>query len=122
MRVTPAEVLVIMDNVTLDEAIVNSYIIGANAMVTDIFGTSSLVETTLKEIERWVSAHLIAVTRERMAKKEGAGGAFIEYAGSFGEGLQSTTFGQTAIALDYTGTLAALSLKKRQAWLRAIEH
>lgn len=111
-RVTAEEVLAIMDNVVLDDVIVEAYILGAESFITENLLDSGLEETSLKEIERWLSAHLIAVTRERQSKKESAGKASIEYAGVWGEGLTQTSYGQTAIALDSTGTLSNLSKKK----------
>ena len=110
-RVTAAEVLIIMDNVELSDPIVESYISGAEAFVNENLGSTNLTEATLKEIERWLTAHLIAISRERQSKKESAGKASIEYAGDWGEGLKMTSFGQTAIALDSTGTLSNLSGK-----------
>jgi len=105
---------------TLTTTQIDPYILGANAMVTDVLGTSTIPETTLAEIERWITAHLVCVTKERQAKKEGAGGASIEYAGDFGSGLQSTSYGQTAIALDYTGALAQIANGRRKAKMYAI--
>jgi hypothetical protein len=86
-RVTATEVKAIMDGVTLADAVIDSYIIGANTIVTDNLGSSTLSVAMLKEIERWLAAHLVAITRERTAKKEGAGGASIEYTGDWGEGF-----------------------------------
>jgi hypothetical protein len=110
-RVTATEVKAIMDEVTLADAVIDSYISGANTIVTDNLGSTTLSVAMLKEIERWLAAHLVAITRERTAKKEGAGGASIEYTGEWGSGFDSTSYGQTAIALDSTGTLAGLTGK-----------
>jgi len=109
-RVTAAEVLAIMDDVVLTDAQVAPYITGANAIVNEALGTGT--SDILKEVERWMAAHMIAVTRERQAKKEGAGGASIEYAGEFGAGLRSTSYGQMVLALDTTGAMAALAGQK----------
>ena len=114
MRVTAVEVLTIM-GLTIDnysEEIINSYILAANRMVDDNLIGKGLSSDTLKEIERWISAHLLSVSQERQAQKEGAGGAYIEYTGTFGEGLQMTSYGQVAISLDNTGTLQALTKGK----------
>lgn len=110
-RVTAAEVLVIMDAVELADPIVEAYISGAETFVNENLTNTALSEATLKEIERWLTAHLISISRERQSKKEQAGKAAIEYAGAWGEGLKMTSFGQTAIALDSTGTLNGLSGK-----------
>ena len=120
MRTTAQAVLTIM-GLTLDnysEEIVNSYITAANRMVTDNLTNKGVATDTLTEIERWIAAHLIAVTQERQSKKEGAGGAFIEYTGKYEEGLRMTSYGQMAISLDYSGTL--LNLFKTKAKIFAI--
>ena len=124
MRTTSAEVIKILDNTALSTTIVDAFIGSANVMVTQILGTN-LSTTVLAEIEKWLTAHLIASTRERQAKKEGAGGAEIEYTGKFAFGLTLTTYGQMVLALDTTGAMAEASTMagdtpKKAAWLRSI--
>lgn len=111
-RVTATEVKAILDDSALSDPIVDTYILGANALVTENLAGTSMSADLLKEIERWVAAHLISVTRERQAKKEGAGGASIEYTGEWGTGLSGSSYGQMAMTLDYTGTLSSLDKKK----------
>lgn len=106
---------------SLSDAVIEAYIASANIFVTDALGSSSLSDDTLENIEMWVAAHFMAVTRERMAKKEGAGGAEIEYTGEYGVGLKSTSYGQMAILLDTTSTLSLLNLTaKRPVSIKAI--
>jgi len=106
---------------SLSDAVIEAYIASANIFVTDALGSSSLSDDTLENIEMWVAAHFMAVTRERMAKKEGAGGAEIEYTGEYGVGLNSTSYGQMAILLDTTSTLSLLNLTaKRPVSIKAI--
>ena len=108
-RCTPAEVKEILNDTTLSDNLVYAYITSASTLVNNTLGTGQTVQ--LKEIERWLAAHMITVTRERMAKKEGAGGAFIEYTGNYGEGLSSTSYGQMVLALDTTRAFATLNGK-----------
>lgn len=109
-RTTATKVKEILDNSALSDAIVNAYITGANELVTEVLGSDTTISDALKEeIERWLTAHMISVTRERMAKREGAGGAEIEYTGEYGEGLKSSPYGQMVLTLDSTGKMAALS-------------
>lgn len=115
VRVTATEVKSIIDT-SLADSVVDVYIGSANAMVNDVLGTGTT--SILKEIERWLTAHMISLTRERMAAKEGAGGAEIEYVGKTGEGLSSTPYGQMVLELDDTGAMAALGRKK--AFIRAV--
>lgn len=106
VRVTAKEVRSILDNSSLPDSIVNSYITGANALINSALGTGTT--DLLKEIERWLSAHMIACTVERVASKEGAGGAFIEYTGKYDQGLKSTSYGQMVATLDTSGVMAGL--------------
>lgn len=125
VRVTAAtEVLTIMGLTTDDysEVIIDSFIVGANSMVDANLLNKGLSDIILKEIERWISAHLIAVTLERQSKKEGAGGASIEYTGTYTEGLNMTSYGQMAISLDKSGTLASLSKGKARIFAIPTKH
>ena len=79
----------ILDDTELSDPILTSYITGANTFVTGVLSGEGLSTALLAEIERWIAAHMIASTRERMAEKEGAGGAEIKYTG----GLQIVLFG-----------------------------
>lgn len=101
---------------TLEDTIVDAYIDAANAFVNEALGTGT--SATLTNIELFVSAHLLTISRERLAKKEGAGGAFIDYAGIFKMGLRATQYGQTAIEFDTSGVLA--SLGNQSASIRAV--
>lgn len=90
----------------LEDSIIQSYIDGADVWLLAALSEVSLPNDLFAEIERWVAAHMIAYSRERTAASEEAGGAKIVYSGKFGTGLNGTSYGQTAVNLDYTGTLA----------------
>jgi hypothetical protein len=118
-RTTAAEVKDIIDT-DLTDPVIDSYIAGASALVTQVLGTeTSLSDEIKEEIERWLTAHMIATTKERVAKREGAGGANIEYAGEFGKGLESTSYGQMVLTLDTSGKMSALA--SRAASIFAVE-
>jgi hypothetical protein len=106
-RTTAAKVKTIIDT-DLEDAQVEEFITDANRLVDKALNNSGLSEDLLTSIEKWFTAHLIASSRERMAKKEGAGGVSIEYAGTYGQGLASTPYGQQVKALDPTGRMSAL--------------
>lgn len=106
-RTTIAEVKDILDDTELTDSVITAYITSASTMVDTVLGTGT--SDILKEIERWLAAHMISSTRERMALKEGAGGASITYTGTFGESLNGTSYGQMVLALDTTGAFAALT-------------
>ena len=105
-RVINTDVKAIMDTVSITDGQIDAYIVGANALVNSVFGIG--VSDILTQIECWMAAHMIASTTERMAAKEGAGGASIEYTGKWDENLGSTPYGQMVKVLDSTGRMATL--------------
>lgn len=117
-RVTANEVKAILDDTELTDAVVEGFINSANTLVTNVLGSSTLGESVLAEIEKWLAAHMIASTRERMAEQEEAGEAKIKYIGQYGSGLSSTPYGQMVLTLDLTGKMAALG--RKQAKLYAV--
>ncbi len=120
MRTTVEKVTDILDDTELDDEIIESFINSANIFVTASLSGKGMSDALLAEIERWLSAHMVASTRERTAKKEAAGTASIEYSGTWGEGLLSTSYGQTAVAMDTSGTLAAIAQGKLTAQIYAV--
>ena len=108
-RVTATEVRVIITTSLLDTAI-DAYIVIANTMVTNTV-TCGLSAAVLKEIERWMTAHLISITKERLAVKKRLGEAEITYANIYGDGFKSTTYGQMVLQLDTCGGFANLGKK-----------
>lgn len=111
LRVTPNEVKEIIDT-ELTDARITAFITGANAVVDNNLLNRNLEDATLKEIERWLSAHYIAHSIERQAIQEKAGPVEQRFSDVFGKFLESTTYGQTASTLDPTGTLSNLGMKK----------
>ena len=106
-RTTATEVLAIMDNCQVSEAdITNHYIPTANALVTDILGDDTEIgDTLLEDIERWLTAHLITVSRWRTTTDEAIGVVRVKYTGQFGKMLESTPYGQMVLTLDTTGKM-----------------
>ena len=99
---------------------VTAFITSANLFVTNHLGGSVLDAATLQDIERWYTAHMIAMTYERVARKEEAGSAKVEYVGTFAQGLKQTMYGQTAIELDSTGTLDKLADGNKSISIQAL--
>ncbi|MFP4047483.1 MAG: hypothetical protein ACLFT4_06955 [Bacteroidales bacterium] len=108
---TPNDIKLIIDTDMEDDDI-SGYIDSASALIETWFSGVSASTTMLKEVERWLAAHLIAMSKERQVKEEGAGGAYVRYSGIFGTGLKTTSYGQTAIEIDSTNTLKSISGKK----------
>ena len=109
-RVTPAALKLILADSELSDDVLSAFIGSANTMVNNVVG-GYLDETTLTEIEKWLAVYMISCTVERMASREGAGGAEIYYTGRYGQELSSTPYGQMALVLDPTGRMAALGGK-----------
>lgn len=120
MRTTIDDVINILDDTSLDEDVIEGFINSANVFVTAALGTKGLSTDLLKQIEMWLSAHMVVVTRERVYKEAGAGGAYVKYAGAWGEGLLGSTYGQMAVGLDTSGTLTNIAKGKSNAWVYAI--
>ena len=89
------------------------FIAGASAIVDRIKACAAtrslaLSDAELKEIERWLSAHFYCrVDKTYQSKNTGAASA--QFTGQTGMSLDSTEYGQTAMNLDWSGCLSALS-------------
>jgi len=120
-RVTADDVLIIMDNCTLSSDVVDVYILAANRLVTSVFSNeTSVTDETLREIERWFTAHMIASVSEKPTIEEKLGEAMVRYSDKpFGLGLDSTPYGQMVKQLDPTGLMA--SSGKRAATIYAVK-
>ena len=116
-RTTAAKVKELMAS-SLNDSIVTSYIEVANSLVTEKAG-AFLGEPRLEQIERWLTAHMIASTIERMGQEEKLGDASIKYTGSTGMGLDSTSYGQMVKVLDTSGEFS--NPDKKVAILTAIK-
>jgi len=116
-RVTAAEVKEIIDNCTVANNIVETFIGAANEVVNTVFDTTSI--DSYKEIERWFSAHLIVSTLSRMTSEEKLGDASVKYMGQFGKNLESTPYGQMVMILDTSGKMVKIG--KQSATITAIE-
>ena len=73
---------------------------------------TSITDAHKKEIETWLAAHFLAMSLDRQGQQERIGATQITYSGKGGEGLKATTYGQTALMLDTTGTLSRIGKKK----------
>ena len=100
-RVTSDEVKEIIETSLTD---VGAFITAANLMVTNFLSGESLTDAHLKEVERWLAAHLIAM-RERQIQMTKTGESMDQYGGRFGKGLEFTQYGQQVLIMDTTGKL-----------------
>jgi len=118
-RTTAAEVKAIMDNCTVTDAVVDVFIVSANAVVTKVYDGDTDIGDTLKEqIECWFTAHMLASTLHRTTTDERIGEVAVKYTGEFKQNLSSTPYGQVVLQLDFTGKMS--NLGKRGASVYAI--
>ncbi len=104
-RTTYTEVKIIMDT-ALEDAEITSLIGYANRMVTTVIGSEGLSDDLLKDIETYLTAHLINTGKERQTSEEKVKDFTVKYTGKYGEFLKMTTFGQQVLFMDTTGNFA----------------
>lgn len=120
IRTTSAEVLQIMDNCTVSTTIIDSFITSASALIDKVFeyDINDIPSALLEEMERWLTAHMIASSLQRTTDTERLGDAEVKYTGKWGENLGSTPYGQMVMTLDYSGRMK--SLGKGRAGIHAV--
>ena len=82
------------------------FVNSANLFAAKVIGGKYDDDDAFKDIVYWLSAHLISFANDRPAIRNSADPVEIRYSDIFSSGLNSTPYGQTAIMLDTTGTLA----------------
>lgn len=107
VRVTKAEVKLIIDTDVSDD-VLDALILPANLIVTDQLTDSGHSVALLKEIEKWLTAHLIKMSWERATIREEIGGDTKEQYSKLGLNLDASTYGQTVKMLDTSGILFRL--------------
>ncbi len=117
-RVTPTEVKEILE---FDPGTIDAFITAANLFVTEMLSGKGLSDDLLKEIERWVSAHLVAIMDgDLRLDAEKIGDASSKYQGKTGMHLNATLYGQQAQMLDSTGTL--VDVGKTQSSVESLDY
>jgi hypothetical protein len=112
-RVNDADVKEILDT-SISTTV---FIKAANLIVNEHLSGQGLSNDQLKEIERWLSAHLACVRDPRVAE-EAFGDARAKYQGITGLGLDATMYGQQVRLLDSTGRLSRVG--KQAVYIKAI--
>ena len=105
-RVIDAEVKAI-----LPTEIDTSPFITAATLMVDRLDATVLSPDELKEIERWLSAHLACMADPRLHSFS-TGGSSATYEGQTGLGLDHTRYGQQVKLLDRTKALVSLDKKR----------
>ena len=126
-RTTAAAVQAVLapgkDYDTEDEPSLDPFIDTATAIVDRVEDCAvakdrTLTDAELELIERWLAAHLYAMSDQTYASKSTAG-ASASFHGQTGMHLEATKYGQTALTVDYSGCLSAISKRQvaRLVWL-----
>lgn len=102
----------------LENGEISAIMLVSNRMVTNVLGTSILMGDVLTDIETFLTAHIIAIGKERQTKEERVGDVWIKFNENKGDSLQSTTYGQMVLLLDTTGSFQ--SANKMKASIKAI--
>lgn len=101
---------------------VDQFIDTANVFVTEHLAPVTSNTALLAKIELYLAAHFVAITEERGGIVESGLGIEVNerYSDVYTEGLRSTRYGQQALVLDSTGTLARMANTKMRARFRVI--
>jgi hypothetical protein len=112
MSLTTAELVAGLIEVDADISL-DPFIATATAFVSEIPASAGLATERLELIERYLSAHFYT-HRDPRPVSERAGPVSAEYQSKVDLNLSTSHYGQTAMMLDTSGTLATLSrLSKR---------
>ena len=108
---TYSDVQTLMQDTTIDSTYITSVLTTVDLILTKIYenSTCTVSDSILEELQKYYAAHIISSTTARIASKEKLGEAQVEYAGKFGEGLDSTPYGQMVKLLDPCGLVAKSS-------------
>ena len=117
--ILPSEVKSILLDTELTDLDIQGYIQTAHIFLTEVFTGLKMSGDKFKEIERWFTAHLIAITKERTAIVEKVDVAEITYTGKWGDELSSTSYGQTVLLLDTSGRIS--NMGKRQVKITVVK-
>lgn len=110
-RVTPEQVMDIIST-SLTEGQINAMINTAHQVAEQHLSAQGLDEDLLTQIELWLSAHYVCM-RDPQKDTVKVDEVQVKYhRGQAGTGLAGSVYGQQAVALDPTGSLASASLKK----------
>lgn len=118
VRTTKTAVKAIIDT-TLEDHEIDAFIAQSNSIVTRVTSNENLSTTLLKDLETWLTAHLMAISKERQPLEERVGDIWLVYQESPSGFLQSTTYGQMVLFLDTSGAFQKTAMKK--ATIRAIK-
>lgn len=105
---TSDDVMEVMQNTSLDENYVSSVLITADIILTKVYEycKEPISDSLLLELQKYMAAHIIASTTNRITTDEKIGDAQVSYAGKFGMKYEATPYGQLLLTIDPTGLIA----------------
>src|SRR5690606_5566991 len=111
VRTTKTAVRAVIET-ALEDHEIDALIAQANSIVTRVVGGENLTSAILKDLETWLTAHLIAIGKERQPFSEKVGDISVQFAKTTFKGfLESTSFGQMVLFLDPTGNFQKSAAK-----------
>lgn len=119
LLITAADVLAVYDT-DRDEDAVQPFMDAALALTDGRIAAGTLSDATLKEVQRQLAAHFMFVTDAGVHDNLRIDGVSETFTKSKQPGLLDSRWGRMAVALDYSGTLAALSRLTPSAQVRLI--
>lgn len=111
--VTPAMVKLIIPTTELEDTSIQAFITSSERFLASA-GVEAVVDVNIfDELTKWLTAHFITSTVERLALSEKAGPTEQKFANVYARNLSSTPYGQTVITLDPSGILKQLSATRK---------
>lgn len=103
----------------LPDSVLQSFCDMADTLVNEELGSSGLSSDRLNQIAQNLAAHFATMRQRQVKSTRAEGNLTISYQGATGKAFESSFYGQTAVTLDSTGTLAKLTenLKKPSLWV-----
>jgi len=115
-RVSSAEVAAIIDYDSTGITDITPFIAAATILVDKIAAFDTGIDATqLKEIERWLSAHFVAIRDPKLTSQSANGASESYETNKTAFGLKLTRYGQQAIALDTSGYLTTIAESAKKA-------
>lgn len=107
-RTTEAEVRAVIEtdpDISIDPFISHAGVLTDRMEINATEKGYTLTAAELALVETYLAAHFYAL-RDRQAETEREGRSSVKYMGKLGYGLEATPWGQQALTIDYTGSLA----------------
>ena len=108
-RITVDDLVEILET-ELTEAHLSAFVNSAHYLIQANLLSSGLSSDVLTEIHKYLAAHFASL-RDQRIESERVADVSMKYQGKTDMGLNATFYGQTALMLDTSGSLANLALK-----------